>query len=81
MFTHGGRHTLLRKKYAMEDLADAARDINESFNSDFNPKANVIDADLKEGSIIITVTYKTSDCCDCQGFHHKMDCPHHVMVD
>ena len=81
MYAHGGRKSIFHKKYDMDELSDLARDIYESMDSRFNDKAKVIDEDNSQGTLIVQVIYRTKDCCDCQGFHHQMHCPHHVMVD
>lgn len=34
--------------------------------------------DLSRGSYIVTVTYRHSDYCECQGFYHKGTCQHYT---
>lgn len=81
MFAGDGRKHIFSKEYTADGLADLSRDVEECIQSKYNPKASVIDGDNNAGNIIVTVIYRTSDACDCQGFHHQIECPHHAMVD
>jgi len=65
MYTHNGRKTIFTKQYTEEELADLERDISEAVDSRYNSKAEVIQEDGFNGTLIVKIIYKTSDCCDC----------------
>lgn len=79
MFAGGGRYVLLQKTYSMGESADIERDVYEAMNWNRNPAAIPIKNDNSKGELIITVTYKSTEACDCQGFHHNLECKHHQM--
>lgn len=63
---------LTQKEYGYGEFNNIEKDVGDSIN-----KLDTVDFTL--GRIRVTITHLSEDDCDCTGFQHNQNCPHHVM--
>jgi len=69
---------LMTKEYDAEELNDINEDIFESLDI-LNNDVKVDEYGMFSGKIRVTVQWLSEDDCDCEGFQHKLECPHHEI--
>lgn len=73
------KKTIFYKEYDSESLVDLEEELTYGAlqNEFFDDK---IDKDgFIEGKFRVSVVWCSKDDCDCTGFQHHQDCPHHEI--
>lgn len=73
------KKTTFYKTYDGESLIDLEEDIYDQFTNGNYEDIPVDKKGIMKGKFRVSVVWCSEDDCDCVGFDHHLDCPHHVM--
>ena len=71
---------ILNSTFSASELSRVEFDIGESMAEGMEKVIDEIgEENFIKGKVRINIEWLSEDDCDCIGFQHSLDCPHHVM--